>query len=580
MDTSGVESKYYDTLTRVYTKEYFFIQARKYLEEQPNTEFCIVELDVNRLTMINDMYGLVEGDRVLKNIGDSLVNIFQEVPYSLVARIHADLFVFMCPYSKNEVEGYIRTIEDNVRFLSQRLSVDLLLSFGVYVANEADVPISSMCERANLALKSIKGNYMNHIAYFDTEMRKRAVDEIEITTKMNAALKNKEFVIYYQPKHSLDNEQVIGAEALVRWISPSLGMISPAKFIPIFENNGFIMKLDEYVWEETCRFISENLARGIMVPPISVNVSRVDLYNPKLVEIITGLVKKYAINPKMLKLEFTESAYTESMQQMLAIMDKIHEHGMEIDMDDFGSGYSGLNVLKDCPVDGLKIDLKFLGKSENDVKSKKILTSVIHMAKWLGIPSIVEGVETIEQVNHLKSLGCTMVQGFYYAKPMPTEDFIKYISEHEVSSSIETIKPFEETVLNPDEWYESVESDCEPLLEMHHSYMLFNRGDNNELEIIRASDSFYESMGGRDRKYRENIDCSHIIYPDDLNKVYKTFDEINDYHTIGKCLHRIVYDDNTIWVYLKVRLLEKYEEHKVFFATMDDVTDAMNVHGY
>lgn len=575
MEPVNAEAKCFDSLTRVYTKEYFFINARKCLDENPDVDFCVVELDVNRLTMINDMYGMVEGDRVLKTIGDSLVNIFQDVPNSLVARIHADLFAFMCPFSKEEVEKYIEIIEGDARFLSQKLSVDLLLSFGVYVTKDKSVPVSSMCERANLALKTIKGNYINHIAYFDDEMRERAIEEIEITTKMTFALKNREFVVYFQPKHSLDTEEVIGAEALVRWISPSKGVISPAKFIPIFESNGFIMKLDEYVWEETCKFIKENLEKGVKVPPISVNVSRVDLYNPKLVETIIGLVKKYDINPKMLKLEFTESAYTESMQQMLRVMDRIHEHGMEIDMDDFGSGYSGLNVLKDCPVDGLKIDLKFLSKSDNEAKSKKILTSVIHMAKWLGIPSIVEGVETESQIKHLKSLGCTMVQGYYFAKPMPVDEFVEYLNTHNVSSCIETKKPFDEIVLNPDEWFEAVTSDCEPILEMSHSYAIFNRGDGTELDILRASDSFFETVGGRETYYSSKLSTCEMVHKDDLDKLLNVFDSIDDYHSIGKCCHRINVNGEVAWVYLRVRLLEKYEEHKIFFATMDDVTDVM-----
>lgn len=575
MNISGVDSKYIDSLTRVFTKEYFYIQARKLIEENPDTVFCVCQLDINRLTMINDMYGLGEGDRVLKVIGSTLINIFQEVPESLVARVHADLFVFLCPFDKETVEGYIDVLEESARFLSGKLNVDLLLSFGIYVANEKNVPVTSMVERANLSLKAVKGNYINHISYFDIEMREKAIDELDIVTHMNSALKNKEFVVYYQPKHNLETEEVIGAEALVRWISPTKGVVSPAKFIPIFENNGFIMKLDEYVWEETCKFISENRNKGIMVPPISVNVSRVDLFNPKLVETLVGLTKKYAIDPKMLKLEFTESAYTESMQQMLGVMERFHEHNMEIDMDDFGSGYSGLNVLKDVPVDGLKIDLKFLGKAEDDVKGKKILASVIHMAKWLGIPSIVEGVETLEQVKHLKSLGCTMVQGFYYAKPMPTEEFINYLKEKSISTKIETDKVFKEDVIDPDDWYDAVSSDCEPILEMNHSYMLLDRGVGEELSIIRASDSFYDSLGGRGLQHVNNKQCSEIVFKDDLKKVYDVLDSINDYSTIGKCINRAVFNDNMIWIYMRVRLLAKYEEHKVFFATLDDITDTI-----
>ena len=491
--------------------------------------------------------------------------------------MNADLFAFACPYDEKKVLDYINKIEDKIRILSFDLSVDLLMSFGVYIVKDLDVPVSSMCERAKLALSTVKGNYIQHVGYFDESMRDKAVEEIEITAKMNAALRDREFKIYFQPKHSLDDERIVGAEALVRWINPEKGMVSPEKFIPIFEETGFIMKLDAYVWEETCRFISEKQAMGLKIPPISVNVSQIDLYNPNLVDTLVGLTKKYAIDPKMLKLEITESAYTESTQLMLKVMQKLHEHGMEIDMDDFGSGYSALNVLKDVPVDGLKIDLKFLSETSvsNANKAKRILASVIHMAKWLGIPAIVEGVETSAQINHLKSLGCTMVQGFYYARPMPEDAFVKYIEDWSKDANFEVEKPFEEAVINPDEWWDNVSADCEPVLEMNTCHILFDRGVGDDLGVIRASDSMYDIIGGRERFFNSPFKFLDMVDEDDAKRFLTMFDGINDYHTIGCSIFRMNLDGRVLWADAKVRLLEKYEGHRVFFAVIDDITQSM-----
>ena len=577
MFTTGAEDKHIDALTRIYTKDYFIDHAGRLYRENPDTEFCLVELEVNRLTMINDMYGLGEGDRVLKTIANVLSDIFRDVRFSLISRLQSDLFAFTCPFDKALLESYINRIEENIKILSFDLSVDLLLSFGVYLVKDRELSITSMCERANLALRSIKGNYIQHVGFFSESMRDKAVEEVEITAKMNAALLNKEFHVYFQPKHSLDDERIVGAEALVRWITPEKGIVPPDKFIPIFEENGFIMKLDAFVWEETCRFISEYQAQGIDIPPISVNVSQVDLYNPNLVDTLVGLTKKYAIDPKMLKLEFTESAYTESTQQMLGVMEKFHEHGMEIDMDDFGSGYSALNVLKDVPVDGLKIDLKFLSQTDEDnsSKAKRILAAVIHMAKWLGIPAIVEGVETVAQIEHLKSLGCTMVQGFYYARPMPEGDFVSYIKNKSTKVCLDVEKPFDETMVNPDEWWESVSADCEPVLEMNSCHILFDRGVGNELGVIRASDSMYEIIGGRERFFDRPFTFDQVVHDDDIDRFWEMFDKVNDYHTIGRSICRLWLEDNLIWADFKVRLLEKNEDHRVFFAVVDDITESM-----
>lgn len=577
MSDERLDVKCMDAMTGVYTKEYFFRKAEEIIKGNLDSEFCIVELDVNRLTMINEMYGLNEGDRLLKRMATVIKSVLEEEENTAIARIHADLFAFLCPFTDKVISVYVEEIEKAISQFSANLNFELLISFGLYHIDDRDIEVSKMCERANLALKSVKGNYMNHVGLFDEKMREKAVKEIEIASKMNKALKNGEFKVYFQPKHSLDDESIMGAEALVRWFSHGKSIYYPSEFIPIFEDNGFIMKLDAFVWEETCKFISEMQTEGKKVPPISVNISRVDLYNPDLVDILVGLIKKYAIDPRMLRLEFTESAYAQSEQLMLKTMDSFHTYGMEVEMDDFGSGYSSLNMLKDVPIDGLKIDLRFLGQTSNEAKSNRILAAVLHMAKWLGIPSIVEGVETKEQIEYLKNLGCTTVQGYYYSSPMPQEDFVKYIDSRDVKGADYKESILSEYVIDPDNWWNDIISDCEPLLEMHGSYILCDRGEDDELDVILASDSFYElTHSSRASRYKECMSEIEYVHKDDVESICEMFDSVDKYNIMGHQFYRRKVDDEYRWMYIKARLLEKNDKHGVYFCVLDDVSELMN----
>lgn len=576
MERSGIDLRHIDALTRVFTKEYFFKEARWIIDKNPDVSFAILELDINRLTMINEMYGLGEGDRLLQYMAESILRVFETVENSLVARIHADLFACLYPYTKDSTENFVLEIEDYMQSFGSKISMELLMSFGVYVIRDRSVNVSNMCERANLALKTVKGNYVNHIAYFDESMHERALQEVEISSKMGMALNNREFVVYYQPKHSVDDERIVGAEALVRWVSPDKGIISPGVFIPIFEENGFIMKLDAYVWEETCKFISMKQAQGMDVPPISVNISRVDMYNPELCNMLKNLVRKYSISPKQLKLEFTESAYTQCEQLMKNILDELRNFGFDVEMDDFGSGYSSLNMLKDIPVDGLKIDLRFLSKSDDDAKSRRILTAVVHMTKWLGIQSIVEGVETKEQLEYLKSIGCTQVQGFYYSKPMPEEDFVKYLNEAP-SSHRQVEKPYDEQVISPEQFWDEMQSHSRLLVGMHDGYVMVERGEGNLVENIMTSNSYYHLIGStREEMYNDKTTVTDHIYKEDIPRFLEAFDKLQTFDTVSKVVYRTYLPDGKMaWFAAHIRLLEKNEKSGVYFCMLDDITYMM-----
>jgi len=261
-----------DRLTGIYSRDYFDETARTIVDENPDDEFAVMELDINRLTVINELYGVSEGANVLKYMGATLEDEFRLEPHSIYARVQADLFAILTVFDPGKMEQHIKNIEDSMHKYSLMLNIDILLSFGIYVVDDRTLDMQIMRDRAKLALKTIKGNYIVHFAYYDERIHELISEEQEVLQNMNNALWNREFVVYYQPKHSLDDESIIGAEALVRWDSSHAGMIAPNKFIPIFESNGFIMKLDRYVWEEVCIFIREQLDKGIPLKPISVNI--------------------------------------------------------------------------------------------------------------------------------------------------------------------------------------------------------------------------------------------------------------------------------------------------------------------
>lgn len=304
------------------------------------------------------------------------------------------------------------------------------MSCGVYVIKDRTMDVSEMYDRAFLAAKNCKGKFVESVAYYDDSMIENMRQEQFIINEVNKAIDEEQFEVFLQPKINLVTDKSYGAEALVRWKHPDRGMISPGEFIPVYERNGIIGRLDQYMWRHVCMLLRRWLDEGKNPNPISVNVSRVNIYNPHLVEILKKLITEYRIPAGLLNLELTESAFMEDQALVMKTMSRLHDIGFKIMMDDFGSGYSSLNVLKDMEVDYLKVDMKFLQQSQKfNSKGEKVITSVIRMAKWLHLPSIVEGVETLEQVDFLKCIGCEYAQGFFYAKPMPIEEYEAFLEQ-------------------------------------------------------------------------------------------------------------------------------------------------------
>lgn len=407
-----------DSLTGVYSKDHFYQTVSEILNCKPQRLYDMVCCDIENFKLVNDLFGTHTGDELLSYVAHTLIEAMPSG--SICGRMGGDVFALLVPHQEVYKDEWFA----EVVWKLNRFSVDLnlVVRYGICSCVSPQVPVATLCDRANLAKQTIKGKYNVYYAYYNDELRERLLDEQSITANMNSALEQKQFKVYLQPKYHLQSGKISGAEALVRWEHPEKGLIPPDKFIPLFEKNGFITSLDIYVWEETCKLLRKWLDAGERPVPVSVNVSRADIYHPQLCSILTKLVEKYRLHPKYLHLEITETAYTEHPVQIIETVQKLKEQGFVLEMDDFGTGYSSLNMLSELPIDILKLDMRFV-QYEEKRNSRSILSFIISLAKWLELRVVAEGVETAEQVEMLRSMSCDYVQGFYFSKPLLPEAF-------------------------------------------------------------------------------------------------------------------------------------------------------------
>jgi len=422
----------YDDVTGIPTYAKFKRDVRIKLRNAKPDEFMFLSIDIDNFSYINDSYSFDIGNALLFELSQHFKEECEKNS-ALICRFYADNFIV---FAKNP--GYLGVIEDQVcrltdvsdhvrKLLPQQYN--LMFSSGVYYIADPTADITSMIDKANIARRLGKENFATHrVIEYTKEMNDESELKKNITLTMNKAIENNEFVVFFQPKFLFTTEVPIGAEALIRWNNPDSGMMQPAKFIPLFEKNGFIQKIDLYVFEKVCHFIdSWNRSGPDKKCPhpitISFNLSRNHLYNPDLINELTSIMSRYQIEPCKIEVELTESIMFDNQKRLVRAMNEIKNAGFDISVDDFGSGYSSLNLLKDMPADVLKLDKEFLSSAPDNERESIIITSVINMAKKLNLMTVAEGVETKKQSDLLKSMGCDLVQGFYYAKPMPENDF-------------------------------------------------------------------------------------------------------------------------------------------------------------
>ena len=408
-----------DKLTGLYDREGFYDAVRDELDYGMKDGRCIVCSNIKDFKLVNELLGEEKGNEILKGLAGFFAELAMDS--GAAARLHGDHFaayVDKAHCTEKELLKGLELLGKTFDSSAYKLNIHL----GIYEIEEPQMPVSVMCDRAHLALSLLRSESGNRVAFYDDALMERTLREKEILGSFEEGLSKRQLVVYLQPQVSTEGE-LLGAEALVRWNHPEKGLLAPGQFIGILENAGQIHRLDRYVWEEAAAILKSWQGTEREGLTISVNISVNDMLHIDIFQTMTDIVERHGIDAKRLKLEITETALMGDIEKYSRLITRLQEAGFEVEIDDFGSGYSSLSMLKDIEADILKIDMGFLRQTGNSKRSSVILNAVIAMAKWLGMRVITEGVETKDQVEHLRSLGCDMFQGYFFAKPMPIKDF-------------------------------------------------------------------------------------------------------------------------------------------------------------
>lgn len=423
---SLMQFAYYDTLTGLYNKQRFLIEARRLLEQRK--DYALVVLDIANFKFFNELFGFEQGDKLLKHTANILKSTI--IDQEIVCRDTADHFGMLVFYpSEEQLKKRMNQILKRIcRFElkeNQRYTIVCHCGIKTVEVDNSHLNLDVLMDHALLALQKAKDLHENTVSFYDDGLHQKAIWKNQVESRMVESLKNEEFFILLQPKVSLLQEKICGAEALVRWETKEGQIISPDDFIPIFEQNHFVLQLDLFVMEKVCQMLNEWKNQGRTPIPLSINQSRALFYQENYVENLQMIFNRYAIDASLITIEITEGIAIKNWKDILPVFAQLHHLGIAISMDDFGSGYSSLNVLRELPIDELKMDKGFLRESANEKKGQNIMRSIIGLAKQLKITTVVEGVETKEQVEFLKSVGCDHAQGYYYFRPLTIKNFEK-----------------------------------------------------------------------------------------------------------------------------------------------------------
>ena len=567
-----IENNEIDEKTGIYNKETFCRCAKELMLQHPERKYVVVHEDIDDFKVLNEVYGIAEGDRILQSFGEFLIR--NAIPNMIYGHWEADHFV-ICMSLEDFNSHHMAELVLNP--IQNRIDYNISVRMGVYIVDDITLDVSLMCDRALLALKSIKNNFTKHIAFYDDAMRLELLERQQVVSEMNTALEEGQFIVYLQPQYNYETRTLHGAEALVRWKHPERGLIPPIKFIPVFEENGFITHLDEYVWEEVCKFQRNWLDRGYNIVPISVNVSRTDICSLRLAEFFRKLVEKYDLPTSAIRIEITESAYIDTPAQLVNSVEKLRQAGFSVEMDDFGSGYSSLNTLKDVPVDMLKLDMKFIEDEGKESRGGSILSSVVRMSNWLRLPVLAEGVETKNQADYLKSIGCVYMQGYYFAKPMPVSEYEKLLSAEK----------FEE--VKGSSYTENIDDAMEFLNASTQATLLFNsfvggaaiiEFDGNTVEAVRINDKFFTVIdSNRDDYKRSQNDMLSLFDNENRTKFIRTLRRAIDSKQESSCemCTTLLHPGHETWTLARVRLLATNVDKYLFYLVIENISQKMNL---
>lgn len=558
-------------LTELYYGQTFFEKVEECLRATESESCAIMAIDIENFRLYNKMYGWEEGDILLRMIAEVL-RTFQKRYGGVAGYLGADNFCILSVSEKEVLQDLREEIREAVK--AKNDAIGYLPAFGMFYVTDKSMSAVDMYNNATVALAHVLGNYTNRFCEYDSGMDSQREEELRILADVKVGLDNDEFTFFVQPQCDIMKGKVVGGESLVRWLHRHEKLVPPGNFIPVLEKNGFIAELDRIVWEKVCRWQRECLDKGYEPVPLSVNVSRIDILAMDVPQFLFDLLEKYDLSSEMIKVEITESAYSENEKEIIEVVNKLRSKGIAVLMDDFGSGYSSLSMLKSVPVDVLKMDMRFLeiGNQEEE-KGIGILDSVINMAKQMRVPIIVEGVENQDQENYLLKMGCRYTQGYYYYRPMPVEEFENILSDsrnlnHEGFWSRQAesihIKEFLDTNLFNDVMANNI-------LGPAAFYDMYE----NDIEITRVNEQYFGLAGiskQEDEDYYKRF-WNHVR-DDDRAGLISIFEQAQD-NPIGGAsgfIHYVRVDETVLWVYMRVFFLREKEGHKYFYGSLTDMT--------
>lgn len=563
----------HDILTGLLNRESFLSRVGELVSSGEPGHYVLACVDLDNFKVVNDQFGHATGDRILKDIG-AKIQLLMDGCSGVCCRICADTFAAFYPAAHSEGE------DDEIwGKLSRQLKQEahpyhVTFHVGRYRIDDLKLKPELMLDRALMAQRSIHRDAVRRIADYDEAERLRMLEEQKIVGMMEWALADGQFIIYLQPQYSRGTGLISGVETLVRWNHPEQGMITPGQFIPLFEKNGFITRLDHFVWEESCVLLRRWLDEGRKIVPLSVNVSRVDIFDEGLCDDLTALIEKYELTRDMLRLEITETAYSDQPEQFLGAVGRLRNEGFLVEMDDFGSGYSSLNILKNCPIDVLKLDMGFLSDNEGEsARGGNIIASVVRMARLLSLPIIAEGVETQQQADFLHSIGCDVMQGYLFAKPMPVNEF-EAIMNDRVSYSRSLEAPRGDGLDMGAFWdpnsFESL---------MFNTYVgaaaILELRDEH-FELLRANRKYlnmFNLHAGQMDEYCINFE--NIFMPGQRDIYYEMIAQAAsspDGEAVCVTQRRLGEQAQPIWIRTNIRLIAKDNERVEFYCIAEDVT--------
>ncbi|WP_080801946.1 EAL domain-containing protein [Arabiibacter massiliensis] len=558
-----------DQLTGLYNASTFYDKAEAFTAARPDARFEALYIDIEHFKIYNEWHGREAGDAILRAIARRLERAAQRFG-GIAGYLGGDDFALIVPLGTITEELVERELKKPPFDTEDTIGFQPALGVCAIAAGQSVV---TACDHAMIAMNSVKASYAKQVARYRTSMAEELESEAKILLEVKQALKNREFILYFQPQCSTRTGRVVGLEALIRWQHPERGLVMPGEFIPVLERNGFIASLDLYAWDEACRHIRSWIDQGGRPIPVSVNISRADLYAIDVVDTLEELVTRYGLDRSLLELEITESAYAED-EKMAEAVNRLKELGFTILMDDFGSGYSSLNMLKSINVDIIKIDMGFLSRERDAQRGESILEAIVSMARLMDLRIIAEGAETAEQVEFLRNIGCDYAQGYYFHRPMDRESLEELLTVEGVIDYRGVLSPAIEMIdmdvlVHEDEMSRAI---IDNLIGGMAVYAVHD----DHFEIMQVNNEYYRVTGCNpvDLKERQTVIWKQV-HPDDLPAVMELFRQAELHPVSGAegVVRRYRLSGELMWLKMRVFFLSRQEDRRLFYAAVEDATD-------